>query len=317
MNGKNIYKYQTNMPVLQVLDKMIILPNYDYSEKYWPIISEIAIKIIGEKEVKDAPIVQNVLKECFTKLCSILDQKIAEETRASFYIFCQNFHEDSIEIWRDQVNGLDLSEVGEDFAASRRILKIILEQSCKLDLKGVPVFYDEIQRNLETYTEYLEELLYIGTWSHVLSEYISRSQLFPRSIGVIVKEGKLEILTYQPFPELFKFIFHEMQKSKSDVALSNSIFGFKELLENNFQVNYDALTSFLNQQIQNPSYRYGLVKLNEIIEVIHKEFGYDLDFIKTFFDGLTVNSSNSLSIEECLLKNQHENRHVYRPILEL
>jgi hypothetical protein len=305
------------MPILNVFEKKVILPNYDYSEKYWPIVSEIVFAEIGETELKEPTQVQDLLKKCFAKLCAILEQKISEQKKASFYIFCQYLHEDSIEIWEEQINGNELGDIEEDFAASRRILKIILEQSCKINLVGTPNFYNEIQANIDSYTEYLEELLYIGSWCYILSEFISRSQLFPSSIGLKYEDGRLSILPYQPFSELFKFVFEEKDKHNSDIELSDSIHGFIKLLKDEFSVDYNNLSSFVNRQIENPIYRFGLNNINSIIEELHSELKYDKKFSTIFYNGLKINKYNCLSIEDCFLKNQHENRHVFRPILEL
>ncbi len=305
------------MPALNIFNKDIVLPNYEYSDKYWPILSKIVYEEIGDKEIKEPELVQILLKKCFVNLCSILELKISEQKKASFYIFCQKIHEDSIEVWSKNVKGNSLGGIEEDFAASRRVSKIILEQSCKLDLVGAPNFYKEIEVNLEQYTEYLEELLYIGTWCYTISEFISRSQLFPSSTGLIIKENELNILTYQPFPELFKFLFYEIQKHNSEVVVSDSIIRFKELLLNEFGVDYNILSLFINQQLVDPKYRFGLLKINNLIDDIHKEYDYNKEFTANFYKGLTIDKNNSLSVENCFLQNQHENRHVFRPILQL
>jgi len=305
------------MPILNVLNKKVVLANYKFSDKYWPILTELVLEKIGDEEIKDPKFVQNILKECFVKLCSIFEQKISEQRKASFYIFCQNLHEDSIEIWLKTIDGYSLGEIEEDFAGSRRILKIILEQSCKLDLSGTPNFYNEIISNKDSYTEYLEELLYLGSWCFALSEYISKSQLFPDSIGVKIEKNKLNILIYPPYAELYKFVFSEIQKHNKDVALSDSMIGFVTLLKEKFEVDYNILAQFITEQLRNPNYKFGLISLGSMIEDIHTEFRYDKNFITAFYKGLTVNKTNALSIEDCFLKNQDENRHVFRPILEL
>lgn len=305
------------MPIQNIFEKKVVLPNYDYSEKYWPIVSDIVFKEIGESELKEPTQVQELLKKCFAQLCFTFDEKINEQKKASFYIFCQYIHEDSIDIWREQIKGNSLGDIEEDFAASRRILKIILEQSCTINLVGTPNFYNEIQANIDSYTEYLEELLYIGSWCYILSEFVSRSQLFPSSIGLKYEDGGLSILTYQPFPELFKFVFEDKDKHNSEVELSDSINGFIKLLKEDFNVDYNNLSSFVNRQLENPIYRFGLNNINSIIEELHSELQYDKDFSTIFYNGLKIDKNNCLNTEDCFLKNQHENRHVYRPILEL
>lgn len=305
------------MPSLSIHNKDVVLPDYDYSIKYWPILTKIVFEEVGTNEITDSKVVQELLKKCFVELCSILERKITHQKKASFYIFCQKIHEDSIDIWRKQLEGLSLGEIEEDFAASRRILKIIIEQSCKLELIGTPNFYVEIENNLHEYTRYLEELLYIGSWCYTISEYISRSQMFPSSIGIKVENNELNILTYQPFSALFKFLFFEIQKHNSNFVISDSIKEFKELLFKKFGVDYNVLSSLINDQLIEPKYRFGILKIKEVIQVLCEDHNYSLKFISNFYKGLTINKNNSLKVADCILQNQHENRHVFRPILEL
>lgn len=305
------------MPILNVHGKQAVLPNYDYSIKYWPILTDLIKKEIGNSEIKDPNSVEVLLKDCFTKLCNILNDKINSEKRASFYIFCKNLHEDSIELWllQTQEKSLDINE--EDFAVSRRILKIILEQSTKIELIGCQNFKVEINTNIDYFTEFLEEVLYIGTWCFTLSEYIAKSQLFPFSTGIKIENNELNVLTYQPYPELFSFIFNELPKHNSKIVLSDSIIEFKEIIRDNYGVSYDDLSQFINQQIIQPEYRFGIAKLDGMIEEISNQVGCNAEFIQDFYSGLTVSKSNCLPIENCFYNNQDENRHIFRPILEL
>jgi len=305
------------MPILNINNKQVVLPNYDYSAKYWPLLSKLIYAEIGETEIKEPAKVEELLMKCFTKLCGILEQKITSEKKASFYIFCKNLHEDSIELWLLQTQNKSLGLNEEDFAASRRILKIILEQSTKLELKGCPNFEKEIDANIDLYTQYLEELLYIGTWCYALSEFVARSQLFPNSTGISIEDSKLSILTYQPYPELFSFIFHELPKHNSNVVLSDSIIEFKEIIKDNYGVTYDDLAQFINQQIIQPQYRFGITRLDGLIDEIITELNCNEEFVRDFYSGLTVNKSNCTPIENCFYNNQNENRHIFRPILEL
>lgn len=305
------------MPILNINSKQVVLPNYDYSEKYWPLLSKFIYAKIGETEIKEPAKVEELLMKCFTKLCGILEDKITSEKRASFYIFCKNLHEDSIELWLLQTQNKSLGINEEDFAASRRILKIILEQSTKIELKGCANFENEINANIDFYTQYLEELLYIGTWCYTLSEFIARSQLFPNSTGISIEGSELNILTHQPYPELFSFIFHELPKHNSNVVLSDSIIEFKEIIKDNYGVTYDDLAQFINQQIIQPEYRFGITKLDGLIDEITTELNCNEEFVRDFYGGLTVNKFNCLPIENCFYNNQNENRHIFRPILEL
>lgn len=305
------------MPLTIVHNKRVILPNFDYSKKYWPILSELVNEEIGNLEIKESKKVQEILKKCFSKLCDFFYQKIVDEKRASFYLFCHNLHEESIELWLLQIENIALGINEAHFATSRRILKIILEQSTTFNLKGTPNFFEEMKQNLKHYIDYLEELLYVGTWCLQLSEYIARSQLFSRSTGLKLANGVLEILTYQPYPELFKFIRRDMPRHNSNVALSDSIYEFKETIGTNFGITYDDLSFFVQQYIDKSHYRLGVTKIEPLIKKMQSELNVNNQFIEDFYSGLTVNRNNCLPVAKCFYNNQSEFRHTFRPILEL
>jgi hypothetical protein len=305
------------MGLIRTHNKKVVLANSDYKYKYWPILSNHVFEKYGNLQINEASEVQETLKECFSILCKIFSEKISEEKRASFYLFCHNLHEDSIDLWKLQIQNIPLNLNEEEFASARRVLKIILEQSTKLDLVGTPNFFLEMRENLGDYISLLEELLYIGSWCFIISEHTARSQLFTTSTGIQIIDGELNILTHQPYPELFKYIFRDMPRHASKVTLSDSIIEFKEIIKENYGVKYDDLSSFINQQLQSPAYRLGLTKIEPLILAIIKELKCDSGFIYDFYAGLTVNEENCLPIEKCFFNNQSEFRFTYRPILEL
>ncbi len=305
------------MGLIRTHNKKVVLANSAYKDKYWPILSDLVFKKHGNFQINEESEVQETLKECFSKLCGIFEEKISEERRASFYIFCHNLHEDSLDLWKLQVQNISLNINEEEFASARRVLKIILEQSTKLDLVGTPNFFLEMRDNMEDYISLLEELLYIGSWCFIISEHTARSQLFTTSTGIQVIDGELNILTHQPYPELFKYVFNDIPRHNSKVTLSDSMIEFKEIIEENYGVKYDDLSSFINQQLQSPAYKLGLTKIEHLKSAIIKELQCDDNFINDFYTGLTVNKENCLPVEKCFFNNQSEFRFTYRPILEL
>lgn len=306
-----------DMSIKTVYNKNLVLPNFDHSEKYWPILTDLVKNEINDQEISEPGIVQDILKKCFTKLCQVFEEKINQQKKASFFICCQYLHEDSLDLWQLQLKGINLGVNEEYFASSRRTLKIVLEQSTKLDLIGSSNFLIELQQNQNEYIMILEELLYLGHWCIALSEYTARSQMFPKSTGLKIEDGEFTILTYQPYPELFKFIFNDIQKHSSKVALSDSILEFQNLIRDHFKIEYSDLSSFILQQTKQPGYRFSLAKINSLIQKLHEETNGNEDFIENFYSGLTVDKTNCVSIEKSIYNNQDEKRHVFRPILEL
>jgi hypothetical protein len=306
------------MPRYIVDGKRVVTSDDKYKEIYWTELTEyIKDKYFKDNiEIKESEKVQEILKDCFGFLCKKLSELIENEKRFSFYLFCHNIHEDSIDIFIKQLEGFKLPFNEEKFAASRRILKIILEQSTKYDLKGCPNFFIEMKGNWGEYCEQLEKMIYVGEWAFISSEFIARSQLFSKAIGISIKNNELTFLTNQPYPHFFSYIFTELPNHDSDVALSDCIDDFKNLIEEKYNISYDNLCYFIAEIINKPANKLGVIILPSIIDNIKKNTIVNHDFIDSFYNGLTVTKENALEIEKCFYNNQDLNRHIYRPILE-
>ena len=193
------------MPGYVIDKKRVVISDDKYKEIYWTeLTAYIKIKHFKDvAKVSDSQKVQDVLKDSFSFLCGKLGELIEKEKRFSFYLFCHNLHEDSIDVFIKQLEGFRLPFNEEKFAGSRRILKIILEQSTKYDLNGCPNFFEEMKSNWLEYCELLEKMIYIGEWAFISSEYIARSQLFPKAIAVSINNNELTFLTNQPYDLFF------------------------------------------------------------------------------------------------------------------
>lgn len=308
------------MPGYNIEGKKIVISDDRYKEKYWPILSKRIKKefLKDSLEIDDPEVVQKILKNSFNFFCEKLENLIQHEKRFSFYLFCHNLHEDSIEIFLKQSQGYSLDINEEKFAGARRILKIVLEQSTKYKLKGSPNFFYEMQGNLGKYITYLEEIIYVGEWALISSEFLARSQLFPKSIGIGCNEEKEEIsfLIYQPYPIFFSYIFKDLPNHDSEVALTDCIDDFKELIKESYSIEYDDLCYFIAELLQMPSNRLGVTIFPEIIKNIKEHTSVDNEFLNSFYAGLQVSKDNALSIQQSFYKNQDQNRYIFRPILE-
>ncbi len=305
------------MPIVPIENMLMVSPNFLYSEKYWTILSNYVSTTYGTSEITEPKLVQNILKECFKLLEKEFLSLINTQNKASFYLYVHNFHENSIELWQKEVNGVKLDINKTDFNATRRILKIILEQSCALNLVGAVNFGDEMFQNRFEYLQQLEELLYLGYWAIGISEYIARGQLFPKSIGIRVKNKELNILIYPIYKHLFDFIDKDIPRHSSKVVLDDTITEFKQILKVTLGLDYDILASITNEQLSNPNYRFGVMKIQDLIDFFVKEKNYNREYLTDYYNGLTVTSNNYLSFENCIIKNQDIHRHTYRPILQM
>ncbi|MFT5984013.1 MAG: hypothetical protein ACI9RM_002471, partial [Ulvibacter sp.] len=295
----------------------MVSPDFSWGKKYWPKLSKHVIDNYGEDEIKEPALVQKIFKECFQILGESFLKLIHNEKRASFYLYAHNFHENSIELYYHQIAGNQLAIDEGEFAGTRRVLKIILEQSCGLELIGSTNYGQEMLSNKIQYLRLLEELLYIGYKAIEMTEIIARSQLFPNAIGLIIKEGVLNLLTYQPYPHLFKFIHKDLSKHNDNIVIHNTMIELKKFFFEHLGIDYDVAGSIIHEQVSNPQYKFGFLSLDQIIDLIIEDHGYSKDNLSDFYRGLSVSKDNFLSFENCILRNQDINRHTFRPILQV
>lgn len=306
------------MPGYDIEGKKVVISDDRHKEVYWTELSYY-IKdkhFQGENEYQNPIKVQEILKDCFSFLINKLETLIAKENRFSFYLFCHIIHEDSIDIYIKLLEGNKLTFNEEKFSGSRRILKIILEQSTKYDLRGTANFKTEINQNLSEYIFLLEEMIYVGEWTFITSENIARSQLFPKSIGVGMDEDEVQYLTYQPYPLFFSHIFKELPKHDSKVSITDCIDDFKNLIEKEHSIKYDDLCYFIAEIISKPAIKLGVTILPEIIKNIKSNTSVNHKFVDSFYAGLTITKNNALDIDKCFYTNQDIGRYMYKPILE-
>jgi len=292
-------------------------PNFGFQNKYWPILSAHLISKFGQIKVIESSDVQEVLVESFHFMIFKLESFLKQQKRASFVLFMNMIHENSIELYLKQIDGEKLTCNEETFAATRRVLKILLEQTTLQEWEGCPNFLEEASINIEHYTQVTEELLYLGYQTILISEFIARSKLFPDSIQVDLSNSIFTKLTIQPYPLLYEFVHKDQSRHNSHIALYNSFNLFKSTLENECGLKYEDLVAIMGKQIKDPTYKFKIFKLNVLIDEFVNEFSYDHHIVSSFFNGLKLSSLNCLTIEKSILNNQNLNRFIYRPILEI
>ncbi len=305
------------MAVSNLFGWTMITMDFKYSEKYWREISAINKEKNGNDLITDPARIQETLKECFQYLGSEFLKLIIQQNSASFYLFVHNIHENSIEIWKKQLEGENLTISESEFAVSRRVLKIILEQSTILELKSCKNFANEIVGKRVEYKLLLEELLYIGSQAIIISDYIAQSQLFPNSTTLQSVNDELNITTNSRYEPVFRFIETDIPKHNDEVVVINVIEEFNQVWKTEFGVDYGVLGSIVGIQKEDFKYRASFIDYKSwIAETIEKN-QYDPTIVNCFYHGLTLSKENKLSFEDCILRSQDEKRYSYRPILLL
>jgi hypothetical protein len=315
----NFEKIQSNIMPVRLVKPHLEIPfiNFDLSEKFWPLISAPVKEKYGTDEVTDAALVQEALKASFSVCGALFMEALAQETRTSFYLYVQHLLENTHEIYQDILAGKEVTVDKSELANVRRTLRIILEQSVTLDLKGAPNFLAEIKDNVKAYIGKLEELLYLGYQAFLISQEIARSQLFPKSTGIDVEEhGLLAMYPRPPYNALFDYLEADIPKHDKSVTIYHNL---NELIAiwNALGIDYKELTSFMADQISKPVFRISVMPKEEFYEQIKKQFGKAAGLAIDFYAGLTIHRANVLSFGDCILRSQDNHRIMYRPLVEL
>lgn len=306
------------MPI-QIIKQDLEIPFIDFnlSDKFWKVISAPVKEKHGTNLVTDPVLVQESLKNSYRVCGELFMDILRNESRASFYLYVQHLLENTFEIYQDILAGNDVPINKSEFANIRRTLRIILEQSTKIDLKGTPNFATEIILHKEEYNHTLDELLYIGYQAFAISQDIARSQLFPKSTSIDVNaEGLLAMTASNPYDVLFKYLEQDISKHDKSVELYHNI---TELIViwMELGVDYGELTSFMGQQIDQPGFRFSVMPKDEYFQEVRDKFNPAGDLAINFYEGLMVTRQNVLDFEDCILRSQDIRRITYRPLVEV
>ena len=123
-----------------------------FIDKYWNIgLSQYIIEQYGNSTTYDHEKVEKILMSCFEYFIGQFKDLILKQDTEIFFKSVFLFHEASIALYIKQLEGFQLPEVIEsDFPRYQRVLKLILEQACDIELtakKGLD--YKEIINTIQ------------------------------------------------------------------------------------------------------------------------------------------------------------------------
>ncbi len=308
------------MAVHHILGRNVIWWEDKNLNKYWTKYSNYITKKYPEIDNSNHEQIVEIFKDSFSFFINEFETEVKSETNVAFFAFVLGLHDTSIEIYLEQLAGASIAPFDEgDFATYRRILKLVLEQSCDINLVAGESIVDDMLAKRSVYKDKIEDLMYIGVWVYAFAEHVAHMDLMGPIHGLeIGEDGIVSILTNQPFGFLIDEIKKDFNTHSPKVIVDSiGVEEFKAAAETSLGVNYDNAGQFLQGQVANPNQKFALIPYQGLKNHAIDNFHYNENQLETFYLGLVLCRANKLTIMDSVLNPQKNERYLYRPMLLL
>lgn len=288
------------------------LNGYKYKEELSKLIkqnfpepfNEITIKKILEFSL-------DYYSKQFENICS-------EQTGYRFYTLMLWLHDQSSELRIDSKAQDEIEEViGQNyFSAYRRVLKLILEEACKVKLvseKTRPDFKENTEETFDNLMFIGDELLSIGT---LLAE---QDMIGDAAKIEFNKAGIYQLGRNHFFNEAFEKIVDFSKYPPNSFVVDESGFeDFKEAVNVSFGVDMDIITGVVNEIFEQrelekwDALAMGFAELE--VAILH-HFNIPRENTEAFLEGLYLTKDNKIPISVLMRKPFKINRFLNKPIL--
>jgi hypothetical protein len=306
------------MPRVKIDNKIVISFDYTAREKYWVQMSKYIFDKYGKGSFKDNKRVEAILLDAFNFLITEFQKIIKSEQEFTFFKYVFWLHEQSIELHVKILGGYKMTDISEiEFAMYRRILKLILEQGCDIDLD-----WGKLSSGNEVLLmdQKLQDLIYLGTWMYDFADSIAFQKMVDECHAIRFDEKGLLIVDWQhnyghAYEHLFPSLAEDYEKGTFDEKAVPELI---KKIEQCFKIDY----SFAYRQILEIKKHHNAkapnletIEPHILSENLINRFQIPLIDAQAFYDGLTISRANKLSIEEAVLKPYSTKRYLFRPIL--
>lgn len=307
------------MKVFSITHTITVLRGEKSAEpKYRRAISAAVIQTFGK-----GPYSPYVQKEVFTffqqYFIKEFEKACLNETSYTFYREIFTLHEQATDLRRsNHYHQLPEGLNQQYISIYRRVLKMILEKGCDVDLvrgeKRGPDFIVRIQ-------PLLNDLLYLGEMVFDFTESFAEFSMIEGISQIIFDEYDLYKQTREPHYDLvFNNISRDMAgKNEKYVIDPVGSQDFKLAVQEAFGFNYEKIGQliaalYVRFNLDPPECLCGdrqnfLIDAANICEV-------SLDRVTLFFSGLILSRTNKMPLGELVRKPYLMNRFLYRPFLE-
>ncbi|MBS7565524.1 hypothetical protein KHS38_14015 [Mucilaginibacter sp. Bleaf8] len=300
---------------LQFDDKefQIIMPNKAHEPAYRRRLTALIRTKFGAKVESDQTL--QALLDCFNFYAEELEIAIREIKDVNFFVFVYLLHEDSAEISYLTQNTAEFPIDRSYFNLYRRILKLILQESCMINAISSPA-PDKLW--MDKHVSVIEKLIYLGDFLIMMVDAISEQKITDGSIEISLDSG---LLTFQNstawkdfLPALLSGFAEDGRESLIEEGLEVH---FNKKLKSEIGLDLSDIRSVmgtLNEKLHNMN-PPRFVLLDELLKVLVQQASNDL--VTPFIKGLILNKDNVASIRNAVEKPYLGKRIIHRPLLTL
>ncbi|MCW3788526.1 hypothetical protein [Plebeiibacterium sediminum] len=288
-----------------------------YVDVYWKELSEFIIEKYGNKVFDDNNEVEAILLDSFDFFLKKFQSLIEEEKTFSFFLYTFFLNEQSWDFLIKIRSGHSLGEVNEnDFSIYRRVLKLILEQGCDIDLASGD--FPTGAQVLE-FDEKIQKLYYLGSWIYTFAEQIAYQKMIGNAHTVDFDSAKMIGVEWKKH---YDKVYTEIIKSEIPEDYSNGVYDInavrdlKTALNSCFNIEYDEAISIIFQVKRHFS-NSDLQTIEPYVLPINLAYIRGIETIdaENFYNGMSISRTNKLSLQDAILKPYSTERYMYRPIL--
>jgi hypothetical protein len=280
-------------------------------------LSSKLVEKFGIGPYTEQGLVREALTFAFNYFCNEFLKICEKENSVRFYQFVLSQHEQAIEAaffanQQDYPEGIS----PEYIAIYRRVLKWILEQACDIALHN----QEKSDANfLNRTTNKLNELVFLGDMIFTCANNYAEQDMI-EDVTEIIFEDNLYVIKHKHH---YDYIFHDIQQSHGihsfkHVVEDKPVENLQEAFENCFGLKYAFLTTVIQEihkMNKDKGGQYCGFEWESLPLSVNSMFGADTDQARILFKGLTLDSSNKLTLKDLACKPQTMFRYLYRPIL--
>jgi hypothetical protein len=243
---------------------------------------------------------------------------IAGEKSYSFYKQVLTLHEQATNIRvTKQFNSLPEGLDKGYFAGYRRILKMILEQACTVEMvRGEKMDQQFIQR----ISPILNDLFFLGDMLATISESLAEQEMIEDVMEVSFDEKNCYVLSRKHHYEfIFRHIANKLETEEQNFIIDkNAGADFRTAVLDNFGIDYDHILQASIILMDQWKLKMGeaiCASADKFSKFIQEYAEKQLEHMDLFLSGLTLSRDNKIPLTELLRKPYALNRYLYRPFL--